>query len=206
MKKIVITIFSALLLNLSSTEAQLFKKKTTNFTSTQLYQIMCWQVKRVEKLTLNAYKCQAQKKTVGWGFNTEATGIKSVKSKAHADELFKNLITKKYNEVNKAFPALSYMQKSVIVSLYYNTGSLSAIKKSDFLKHLVAGNTKKAISYFKKWNKVQVKDKRGNVKYVVSKGLINRREFESKLLAGTFDMKDYESLKKDAQQAYQYEK
>ena len=149
---------------------------------------------------------QAQKKTVGWGFNTEATGIKSVKSKAHADELFKDLISKKYNEVNRAFPNLTYMQKSVIVSLYYNTGSLIAIKKSGFMKYLLAGETKKAIKHFKAWNKVRVKDKRGNEKMVVSRGLVNRREFESKLLAGTFDMKDYESLKKDAQQAYQYEK
>jgi len=38
------------------------------------------------------------------------------------------------------------------------------------------------------------------------KRLIETRKMENKQLAGNIDMKDYETLKKDAQQAYQYEK
>jgi GH24 family phage-related lysozyme (muramidase) len=164
------------------------------FNSTQKYQIMCWLVKRSENYKPITYRCSAGKKTVGWGFS-RATGIKSVRNINHADRLFRQLISEKYNEVNSRHPELTYAQKAIVVSLMYNTGNLSTIERSNFFKHLKRGEIHKAIKFFKQWNKIKVVDKRGRAKYVVSPGLVNRRNFEAKLIDNSFSMNDYNLLK-----------
>jgi len=169
----------------------------SRFTSTQQYQILCWVIKKHENYSKDNYKCQAGKNTKGWGF----TRVKEVKDIHHADEIFRDIIEELYVRVDKEYPNLTYLQKAVIVSLYYNTGDINLIKNSNFSKLLVKNEVEKSIAKFKNWNKVKIKIK-GKKVYVVSNGLINRRNYESKLLDGSFDMKDYNSLKKEVTQIY----
>jgi len=164
------------------------------FTTTQQYEIMCWVVKKSENYRANVYKCQSGKKTVGWGF----TNVKSVKDIHHADEIFRDIINPLYNEVDKQYPNLTYLQKAVITSLYYNTGNLNKIKQSDFSKALLKNDLKKAIKNFKSWNKVKVR----KGKFIVSNGLVKRRSYESKLLDGSFSMNDYKKLKSEISKIY----
>lgn len=167
------------------------------FTSTQKYQILCWVIKKHENYSTNYYKCQAGKKTKGWGF----TNVKNVRNIYHADEIFKSIIENLYIKVNKDYPTLTYLQKAVIISLYYNTGNITEIKKSDFIKYLINNNIEKSIDSFQKWNKVKVKIK-GKKRYIISNGLVNRRNYETKLLNGTFNMTDYNNLKKEMETIY----
>jgi hypothetical protein len=155
---------------------------------------MCWVIKKSENYRADSYRCQAKKRTIGWGF----TQVKKVKDIHHADEIFRDLINPLYEEVNRVYPNLTYLQKAVIVSLYYNSGSLTVIKKSNFAKALVKNDLKGSIRNFKKWNKVQVK--KGVFK--VSKGLVNRRSYEAKLLDGSFNMADYNKLKQEVTNIY----
>lgn len=164
------------------------------FTSTQKYQIMCWVIKKSENYRADSYRCQAGKKTIGWGF----TNVSKVKDIHHADEIFRDIIEPLYEEVNKSYPRLTYLQKAVIVSLYYNSGSLTKIKKSDFAKALVKNDIKKAVKNFKQWNKVKVR----KGKFIVSRGLVIRRSYEAKLLDGSFNMSDYNKLKQEVTNIY----
>jgi GH24 family phage-related lysozyme (muramidase) len=93
------------------------------------------------------------------------------------------------------------LQKAVIVSLYYNTGDIGEIRRSNFIKYLVKNDIEKAIDSFQKWNKVKVIIK-GKKRYIVSNGLVNRRNYETKLLDGSFNMADYDNLKKEMQTIY----
>jgi GH24 family phage-related lysozyme (muramidase) len=174
------------------------KKKTVIkkelFTSTQQYQIMCWIIKKSENYRADVYRCQARKKTTGWGFTT----VKSVKDIHHADEIFKNIVNPLYEKVNEEYPTLPYLHKAVIVSLLYNTGDLKGIKKSKFAKSLVKNDINNAVAAFKAWNKVKIK----KGKYIVSKGLVKRRTYEAKLLDNTFTMNDYNKLKSEISQIY----
>lgn len=164
------------------------------FNSTERYQIMCWIIKKAENYRAKPYKCQAGKRTVGYGF----TNVKSVRDIHHADEIFKGIVNPLYDRVNEEYPTLPYLHKAVIVSLLYNTGNLKAIKKSNFAKSLVKNDIDKAVNEFKSWNKVKVK----KGKYIVSKGLVKRRSFEAKLLDNTFTMNDYNKLKSEISQIY----
>ena len=163
------------------------------FTTTQSYEISCWIIKRGEGYSSKPYLCSAGKRTVGWGM----TNIKSVKNIQHADKIFKELRNKLFKQVEKEYPTLTYLQKSAILSLYYNTGSLEKIKNSGFSKALVLKDNKKAIENFKKWCKISI-----NKKIIIIKGLQNRRTYESKLLNGTFTMNDYQVLKKEIEHIY----
>lgn len=164
------------------------------FTSTQKYQIMCWVIKKSENYRADSYRCQAGKKTIGWGF----TNVSKVKDIHHADEIFRDIIEPLYEEVNRSYPKLTYLQKAVIVSLYYNSGSLTKINKSDFAKALVKNDIKKAVKNFKQWNKVKVR----KGKFIVSRGLVIRRSYEAKLLDGSFNMSDYNKLKQEVTNIY----
>jgi hypothetical protein len=169
-------------------------KKNETFTSTEKYQIICWVIKRAEGYRSYNYRCEAKKKTTGWGF----THVKHVKDIHHADKIFHDTINPLFEIVKKEYPSLTYMQQGVIVSLIYNTGDLSSIKKSNFAKSLVKNNTDKALNSFLKWNKIKVK----KGVYVVSKGLKNRRNYEAKLLTNSFTREDYNKLKSEISQIY----
>ena len=172
------------------------KQTTINgLTSTQQYQVMCWSVKKWEAYKKNPYYCQAGKRTVGWGF----TDVKSVKDVHHADRIFKQKIEECYAQINARFPNFTYMQKSVLVSLLYNTGDMKGIETSGFVKYLERGQKAKAVKRLLMWNKV--KDPVTG-KHFVSRGLVNRRKFEAKLIEGTFNIEDYNALKKEVTVKY----
>jgi len=198
MKKIII--LSLLLAGCASSKHEQIKVLNNKeiFTSTQKYQIMCWVIKKSENYRADSYRCQAGKKTIGWGF----TNVSKVKDIHHADEIFRDIIEPLYQEVDKSYPQLTYLQKAVLVSLYYNSGSLTKIKKSKFAKALVNNDIKKAVKNFKSWNKVKVR--RG--KFIVSRGLVNRRSYEAKLLDGSFNMDDYNKLKQEVTNIYKKSK
>ena len=195
MKKLLILL---LLSSCSRAEVKVDEIKITHskekFTSTQKYQIFAWVIKKHEGYRKDTYRCQANKKTVGWGF----TNISSVKDIHHADEIFKSIINPLFKEVDKTYPNLTYLQKAVITSLYYNTGSLKSIKKSKFAKALVNNDISKAVKQFKSWNKVRVSKGR----FIISKGLLKRRSYEAKLLDGSFSMQDYNKLKEEVSLIY----
>ena len=169
-------------------------KSTETFTSTQKYQIFCWVIKKHEGYRQNSYRCQAGKKTNGWGF----TNVKSVKDIHHADEIFKSIVNPLFDEVTRNYPELDYLQRAVITSLYYNTGSLKNIKESSFSKSLKNNDIRNAVKSFKSWSKIRVR----KGKFIVSKGLLKRRSYESKLLDGSFNMADYNQLKNEVQNIY----
>jgi len=191
-----IIILSLLLVGCASSKHEQIKvvSNKETFTSTQKYQIMCWVIKKSENYRADSYRCQAGKKTIGWGF----TNVSKVKDIHHADEIFRDIIEPLYQEVDKSYPQLTYLQKAVLVSLYYNSGSLTKIKKSKFAKALVNNDIKKAVKNFKAWNKVKVR----KGKFIVSRGLVIRRSYEAKLLDGSFNMDDYNKLKKEVTNIY----
>jgi hypothetical protein len=166
------------------------------FTSTQRYQILSWTIKSIENYRGNSYRCSAGHKTVGWGFNSKATGIKSVEDIHEADVLFRDIVDSLYKEVNEDFPQLSYLQKASIVSLMYNTGP--NIKTSQLYAKLKNDDIEGATIELHRWNKV--KNKFG--KKVISKGLIRRRQLEAKLLNNDFTMDDYYKLKLEVERIY----
>lgn len=166
----------------------------SGFTSTEQYQIMCWVIKAHEGYRSESYRCQAGKKTKGWGF-TNSSDFDDIHD---ADEIFKDIVGKLYKEVNLQFPHLYYLQKAAIVSLYYNTGSMKNIKNSKFSSYLENDQITKAVKSFKTWNKVRA----SKGKFIVSKGLVNRRGLEAKLLDGSFTMKDYDKLKNHVSKIY----
>jgi GH24 family phage-related lysozyme (muramidase) len=166
------------------------------FTSTQRYQILSWTIKSIENYRGNSYRCSAGHKTVGWGFNSKATGIKSVENIQEADVLFRDIIESLYKEVNNDFPQLSYLQKASIVSLMYNTGP--NIKNSQLYAKLKNNDIEGAVMELHRWNKV--KNKFG--RKVVNKGLIRRRQLEAKLLNNDFTMDDYHKLKLEVERIY----
>jgi GH24 family phage-related lysozyme (muramidase) len=156
---------------------------------------MCWSVKKWEAYKKKPYYCQAGRRTVGWGF----TDVKSVKDVHDADRIFKAKIEECYSRINKRFPRFTYMQKSVLVSLLYNTGDMKGIENSGFVKYLERGEKSRAVKRLLMWNKVRHPD---TGKLFVSKGLVNRRAFEAKLIEGTFGIEDYNALKKEVTYKY----
>lgn len=194
MKKLLILLLISSCSRAEVKEEIIISKSKEKFTSTQQYQIFSWVIKKHEGYRKNTYKCQAGKKTVGWGF----TSIKSVKDIHQADEIFKSIINPLFEEVTKEYPNLTYLQRAVITSLYYNTGNLNSIKKSKFSKALVKNDISKAIKQFKSWSKIRVKKN----KFIISKGLFKRRSYESKLLDGSFSMQDYNKLREEVSQIY----
>ena len=168
------------------------------FTQTQRYQIMAWLIKSHENYTEDIYECKGGKPTVGWGFNCEATGIWDVDDIRDADDKFKTLLDEAYKNVDKQFPNLTYLQKAVVVSMVYNAG-LGGISNSKLADKLKDGDMRGAVKQMRRW--IHVKNKRTG-RYEVSKGLVNRRELEIRLLTGKFTMDDYNRLKSIVSKIY----
>ena len=203
MKRIIIPIIIAsyFTLGCSLTEQTTELKQKTpivgedGFTSTQRYQIMSWTIKNVENYSGTSYKCSAGVKTVGWGFNSSATGVKSVDNIHEADVIFRDIIEDIYKQVDKDFPHLSYLQKASIVSLMYNVGT--DIKDSQLYNKLKNNDIKGATNELRRWVKV-----RKGRRMITSRGLVRRRELEAKLLNNDFSMDDYNKLKSEVTNIY----
>jgi len=167
------------------------------FSSTEIYQIASWNIKRYENLKFKPYKCEAGIWTIGWGFNMKATGIKEIRSANDADEKFRKIFTPIKERVDRDYSDLTPLQRVAVISLVYNTGSFELVEKSTFVKELRRGNIKKARRSFLSWNKV-----RNGKRHVVSRGLTARRNFEAKYLDESFSKSDYNQLKNEVAKIY----
>lgn len=128
-----------------------------------------------EDCILTAYKCSANKWTIGWG---ETNGVRPgmVWTKQQADETFNrelNSFAEQVRAMCSEYPSPN--QLGAMTSLAYNIG-LGAFKKSTVLRAHNAGDPEASARAFHLWNKVRV-----NGILTPSRGLTARRASESAL-------------------------
>jgi lysozyme len=131
-------------------------------------------IKKWESCRLTAYQCSAGKWTIGFGntFYEDGSKVKQGDkiTQARAEELFKNLLPKFENIVNKKIKlSLNQNQFDALVSHTWNTGG------SDTLFDLV--NRKAKDSYIRDWFETKYITANGKV----LKGLVSRRKEEANL-------------------------
>jgi lysozyme len=134
-------------------------------------------IKQWEGLRLEAYRCDADVLTIGYGHTTNVTeGMKITEEEA--EQLLIRDLSVFEAEVSRTVTAkLSDNQYAAIVSWAYNVGA-SAMRKSTLIKKLNAGDYSAVPGELARWNKVKGK---------VVAGLSNRRAAEAGLWArGSF--------------------
>ena len=131
-------------------------------------------IKSFEGCSLTAYKAVPTEKyyTIGWGRYSPDIKAGDKITQKQADLYFLEDIKKYVDGVNDLVTRnITQYQFDSLVSFSYNCG-VGALRTSDLLKYVNAGNFKAASLEFAKWNKS------GGV---VLKGLVNRREAERQL-------------------------
>lgn len=131
-------------------------------------------IKKWESCRLTAYKCPADKWTIGWGntFYEDGTKVKEGDkiSTQRAEELFNNLVTKFERIVTKNIKVtINQNQFDALMSHTWNTGG------SNTLFELI--NRKSKDSYIRDW----FETKYITVNKKLYKGLVNRRKEEANL-------------------------
>lgn len=142
-------------------------------------------IKNCEGLRLKAYRCQANKLTIGYG-HTNNVRPDDVITQAEAEQLFKIDLANKEAIVNRLVKViLTQGQYDALVSFVYNGCDLVG---STLLKKLNAKDYKGAAEQFIRWNKVEkivkgkvVKDDKGKTIYIESEGLTKRRIKEKEI-------------------------
>lgn len=131
-------------------------------------------IKDYEGLRLDAYKCPADKWTIGYGHTSTAKeGMKITKNKA--ERLLKGDVKWVKDTIDNSIGVqLNSGQLQAIYSLVYNIGG-SAWRKSTLLAKLNAGDYVGAGAEFNRWNKGSGR---------VLNGLVRRRAAETKLFIG----------------------
>lgn len=141
-------------------------------------------IKNYEGLRLKAYKVLDSEKyyTIGYGHYGADVRFGQEITKARADELFKQDVSRFEKAVNRLVKVdLNQNQFNALVSFAYNVGE-GALASSTLLEKLNRGDYKGASAEFPRWNKSGGK---------VLAGLTKRREKERKL----FDTKTTSSTK-----------
>ena len=131
-------------------------------------------IKNYEGLRLKAYKVLESEKfyTIGYGHYGADVRFGMEITKAQADELFKQDVSRFEKAVNRLVKVdINQNQFDALVSFAYNVGE-GALQKSDLLRKLNAGDFKGASAEFPRWNKSGGK---------VLVGLTKRREKERAL-------------------------
>lgn len=142
-------------------------------------------IKNCEGLRLKAYRCQANKLTIGYG-HTNNVRPDDVITQSEAEKLFQIDLAEKETIVNKLVKvSLTQGQYDSLVSFVYNGCDLA---NSTLLKKLNAKDYKGAAQEFLRWDKVPkiingkvVRDANNNIVYIESEGLKDRRIKEQKL-------------------------
>jgi len=135
-------------------------------------------VKEYEGFRGEAYKCPAGVWTIGYG-STKGVKEGDKITKEEADKLFAKEFAEFAKQVEKlAGKDTSDMKLGAMTSLAYNIG-MANFKASSVLKYHLAKDYSKAGACFGLWNKATV-----NGKKVVLKGLVRRRDTETKLYRG----------------------
>lgn len=130
-------------------------------------------IKNFEGLRLKAYRCSANKLTIGYG-HTNNVRADDVITKEEAEQLIRIDLQKFEKQVNDLIKVpLTQNQYDALVSFQYNCGALGV---STLLKKLNAKDYKAAADQFLAWNKITV-----NGKKQVCQGLVNRRRKEREL-------------------------
>tara|TARA_R100001443_G_C3342350_1_gene174790 strand:+ start:155 stop:598 length:444 start_codon:yes stop_codon:yes gene_type:complete len=131
-------------------------------------------IKKFEGCRLEAYKCQANVWTCGWGA-TRDVKEGDTWSQSYADERFDGDIVEFENYVNDLVKVpLHQYQFDSIVAWTFNLGPTN-LKESTLLKELNKTNYEEVPYQIKRWNKAGGE---------ISKGLIRRREAEALLFEG----------------------
>lgn len=134
-------------------------------------------IKSFEGLRLSAYKCSANKETIGFGntFYEDGSPVKmgDTITRERADSLFELIANSFAERVSKEIKTiLTDNQFSALVSLAYNIG-IGNLQKSTLLRKVNFNPNDPSIrAEFMKWNKAGGK---------VLAGLTRRREAEAKL-------------------------
>lgn len=133
-------------------------------------------VKHFEGCYLTAYKCPANKWTIGYGHTGQVDGqnISSglIITQEKADELLKYDMAIFEKAVTESVTVnITQSQFDALVSFSFNCGA-GALKKSTLLKKLNSGDYVGAANEFHRWNKANGK---------VLKGLVKRRAAEAYL-------------------------
>ena len=134
-------------------------------------------IKQWEGLRLEAYRCDADVLTIGYGHTTNVTeGMKITEEEA--EQLLIRDLSVFEAEVSRTVTVKLFdNQYAAIVSWAYNVGA-SAMRKSTLIKKLNAGDYSAVPGELARWNKVKGK---------VVAGLSNRRAAEAGLWArGSF--------------------
>ena len=134
-------------------------------------------IKSFEGLKLTAYKCSANKDTIGYGntFYEDGSKVKPGDkiTKERAESLFELIAAEfeaKVKQLN--LPNLSDNQFSALVSFAYNAGLTNLVKSTLFRKVRANPNDATIRDEFMKWNKAGGK---------VLNGLTRRRKAEADL-------------------------
>lgn len=140
-------------------------------------------IKREEGLRLTAYKCAANKWTIGYGHTGIDVYAGLVISQDTAEQLLKTDLKAFEDLVNKVqVGTLLQHQFDALMSLIFNIGG-SAFLTSTVLKELKNNDIQSAGLAFLLWNKITV-----NKRKVVSTSLVRRRHREMQLfLTGTYE-------------------
>ena len=134
-------------------------------------------IKSFEGLKLTAYKCSANKDTIGYGntFYEDGTPVKPGDkiTKERAESLFELIAAEFESKVKQLnLPVLSDNQFSALVSFAYNAGLTNLVKSTLFRKVRANPNDSTIRDEFMKWNKAGGK---------VLNGLTRRRQAEADL-------------------------
>lgn len=130
-------------------------------------------IKNFEGLRLKAYKCSANKLTIGYG-HTNNVRADDVITREEAEQLIRIDISSREKNVNRLVKVpLTQSQFDALVSFEFNCGGLTG---STLLKKLNLKDYKGAAAQFLVWNKITVKGKLQSCQ-----GLTNRRVKEKEL-------------------------
>ena len=136
-------------------------------------------IQEVEVFRSKVYKCQAGKKTIGYGFIDKNLIAKGSMTKDEANNILnvKVLVAGRHIRQLVGDVELTDGQLAALVSLYFNIGE-SNFRNSTILKVIKSGRMADAPAAIRMW--VKYTDKKSGNK-LTSKGLVMRRTREIKL-------------------------
>ena len=189
MKKYILLAFSIIFISNSYHYKNELKLEKPNW-----YALTVFCIKEREDLKLKPYRCVANYKTVGWGYNLDANGHKDINTVNEANEAFKEIFEKKIIEVKTKLPHLNNHQSLAVASVAYNIrGGLTAFLKTKAGKAATKGEkdiTKELLNLVYYIDPTTKKPKK-------ARGLVIRRNLEAKIYKGDIDFynKHFENYK-----------
>ncbi len=140
-------------------------------------------IKSKEKYAAKPYTCSAGRLTIGYGHVIQPDESMKFVTKERAEKILAEDIGKIEEQLAKVMDIpLKQNQYDAIVSLVFNIG-VNAFHRSTALKRIKSGDLSLVPDEMRRWDKINV-----NGKKVVSEGLKQRRQEESKIfLTGEYE-------------------